>query len=118
VPNVVVSQHTAPTQAFVLQDERGNPVDLTGKTVKLVVKRDIEDPDSLILFDLAATPDADQVNNTGLYTLAFDFNKTSFPANIYPAALRVWPSATTSNPPERVEASSYTVERAVKAVET
>lgn len=119
MPSITVSQRTRPTQPFVLTDEQGAEIDLTGKTLHFVAKRALTDPDAVVLFNIAATADGDQVANKGKYTLAFTYGQTTMPPGNYPAALHVWDSGSAPpTPPQRVEAGSYTVLPALLAVES
>ena len=114
MPQVRVSQFSEVAQEFILTDELGDVVDLTGKTLKFIVKRDAEDADDLALFDITATiVDADE----GKYRLTFLYAHTSRAPGEFVAALRVWNAAPTTDPPDRVEESTYTVVAGLRAAE-
>jgi hypothetical protein len=106
MPNVVCAQWSSPTPVFVLYDELGNPVSWTGLSGKFVVKRFITDPDSAILISVAITPDLDQVNNPGKYSIPLTSALTQIAPGNYPAELLVYNGAT-STPPIRTESSTF-----------
>ncbi len=116
MPSVVVHRYSAPSKTFVLRDETGTVVNLTGATLKFAAKRAFNDPDSQKLFDVTATV-VDGPN--GKYRLDFTRNATSFPPATYVAELRQWNSGVaTTNPANRTELSNYVVEDAVVVTET
>lgn len=112
MPAVEVVQFSAPVSVgpFTLRDESGAAIDLTGKTLKFAAKRAVTDPDAQAICNVTATPDGDQTANKGKYTLAFTYGQTTIKPGSYPAALRVWNASPTTDPPDRVEASTYTVQ--------
>jgi hypothetical protein len=118
MPAVVVTQFSTPVVSGILVDEYGLAISLTGKTLKFAAKRSVTDPDTQKIADITAANDADQTANKGKYTLTFTYAQTSITPGSYPASLRVWNAAPTTDPPDRVEASSYTVEAGVIATES
>jgi hypothetical protein len=115
---VTVTQFSTPTVSGLLLDDYGDPVDLTGKTLKFAAKRVETDPDAQKILDVTATNDPDQTNNTGKFTLAIPFGATSITPGTYPASLRVWNASPTTDPPDRVEPSAFEVKAALIATET
>ena len=101
-----VGYNSSPRKKFRLLDELGDPVDLTGFTVKMMVKpflsnEDGKVPDSRALFDVTGTVDADQDENTGEYYFDFTPAETCSPPGTCPGETRFWSGATTVPPKYR-----------------
>lgn len=115
---ILVREKSRPTVDFAdntaWKDKAGRVVDITGWTLKLAVKRLITDPDSQVLFDLAASI---VTAAQGAYKFTLDLSHTAFPPGTYPAEIRVWTSAPGSNPPNDSKTVDFVIESAVKLSE-
>ena len=114
MPDVTVRQFQSAVQTFTLRNEAGTAIDLTGKTLKFCAKRLATDADTLLLFDITA---ALVVAVDGTYSLTFPYAATARIPGSYYASLRVWDAAPTTDPPDRTERSTYTIEAAARATE-
>lgn len=115
---ILVPQFAQPVLGFLMTDFRnladpGAVVDITGYTIKLAVKRDVNDPDSYELFDLTASLDADPT--TGKYYFTFTREHTCFRPDTYPGEVRWWAAGlvpATDLPTDR-QTVDYIVQQAV-----
>jgi hypothetical protein len=89
-------QGTTPTIQFQLVDRAETAVDITGKTLYLVVKRDIEDADVKALFDLVGVI---VTALSGVFSV--DFTGKLGLAGTFPAVLRWWDSGDPLTRPPR-----------------
>jgi hypothetical protein len=113
-----VREKSRPTVDFAdvtaWKDKAGRVVDITGWTLKLVVKRLVTDPDSQVLFDLTGTI---VTATEGAYRFTLDLSHTAFPPGTYPAEVRVWTAAPGSNPPNDAKSVDFIIEPAIKLSE-
>ena len=108
-------QGTQPTIVYEFKDRAGDTLVITGKTIKLAVKRDIEDLDSAKLFDLQGTVTS---GPSGLVSFAFTGVHTGL-AGTYVGELRRWASGSSTNRlPEDAYDVSFNVNPAVVRIET
>ena len=84
--------------------------DLTGYTIKLIVKNQISDIDARALFDLTASV---VTAASGQYLFTFTTVHTCLPAGTYPGEIRWW-SGSTSIAPDDAIAVDFIVEEAAK----
>ncbi len=87
---------TTPVEYKVLKDYRheenpDDPLDITGYTIRLIVKNDKDLADSRAHFTLDATLEEP---TRGLYKFTFTTKHTSLPAGIYPGEIRWWTGST------------------------
>jgi hypothetical protein len=108
---IIVQQGIKTTATFVLTDFRSEydptaVVDITGYTIRLLVKRDRGDVDSLAWIDITATlvSVAD-----GIFSFELASPYTSLPAGTWPGIIRFW-SGSTSLPPDEAWSVDYVVE--------
>lgn len=89
---------TAPSITKILRDSRNESspdsiVDITGYTIRLIVKQNTDIPDSRAHFTLDAT----LVTPTGgVYRFDFTTRHTGLPPGTYPGEIRWWPGSTSS----------------------
>ena len=108
-------QGTQPTIVYEFLDRAGDTLVITGKTIKLAVKRDIEDTDATKLFDLAGTVTS---GPSGLVSFAFTGVHTGL-AGTYVGSIRRWASGWSTNRlPEDAYDVSFNVNPSVIRVET
>lgn len=87
---------TLPAEYKVLKDYRNEeapdePIDITGYTIRLIVKMDKDLADSRAAFTLDATLEEP---TRGLYKFQFTTKHTSLPAGVYPGEIRWWSGST------------------------
>ncbi len=88
---------TTPVEKKILKDHRNEadpeaPLDITGYTIKLIVKNSVDDVDSRVLFELSATL---VTPTSGVYSFTFTTKHTSLAPGVYPGELRWWTGVTT-----------------------
>ena len=105
-----IMQGTHPIIAYEFHDRAGDVLGLTGMTIKVAAKLDINDPDSEILFDLTAVVSA----VTGVITI--DWESATGLAGSFPAEIRRWNSgvSTDSLPADAYECSVNVSEAVVR----
>lgn len=116
---ISVVENTRPKERRILrQDVRDQSagserVDITGYVFKLIVKSNVDLPDSRAFFDLAATL-FDAVN--GVYDFDFTIAHTGLAPRSYPGEIRYWDDGDeTKQPTDRI-LINYVVEGAVQSV--
>lgn len=92
---ITVTEGTSPVETLVLRDFRNQedpnePVSTALKTLRLIVKRRIDDPDSAAFFDITATLPL----GTGLYRFTFTPAETSQLPDTYPGQIRIFNTLT------------------------
>lgn len=115
-----VVQGSSPVETLTLKDFRNQTdpealVDVSAKTFKLIVKRNVDDIDASAFFDLTATlPGGD-----GEYRLTFTAEHTSLVPNIYPGEIRIFNTLTPSSgqAPDDVRTVDYIVDARVRRQE-
>lgn len=118
MPPIEVVRLTKPEEVRILKyfrDEtrRDTAVDITGYTIKLIVKKRLSDDDTLALFDLEASiEDAE----SGVYKLTFTTAHTCLAHGTYKGLLRVWDGAASGSPKDAFPLD-FVVTEAVKRYE-
>lgn len=110
--SIRVVRMTTPVVIRILKkfrDERSATVaqDITGYTIKLIVKNSIEDLDARALFDLSASL---VTAAAGVYSLTFTTAHTCLPAGTYPGQIRWWSGGTTVAPNDSIDVDFVVVE--------
>lgn len=108
---ITVQQRTKLTVTYQLTTFRNNydplvPVDITGYTFKLLVKRDRGDADSLAWVDISGTI---VTAASGLFSFELSAAQTALAAGTWPGIIRWW-SGSTSLPPVDAWSVDYIVE--------
>lgn len=108
---ITVRYNSSPVITRILRDERNEvdsdaAVNITGYTIKLIVKQSAELADTRAWFDLAASivTAAD-----GSYRFTLTPAHTGIPAGSWPGEIRWW-SGSTDNPPNDAQQISFVVE--------
>lgn len=114
--SIRVIRMTQPVETRILKkfrDERSSTVgeDITGYTIKLIVKNALSDDDARALFDLAATI---VTAGSGVYKLTFTTAHTCLPAGTYPGQIRWWTGGATVAPNDSHDVDFVVVESARK----
>ena len=117
---ITVTQGSSPVETLTLKDFRNQSdpvglVDVSAKTFRLIVKRDIDDADASAFFDLAAT----LPGGTGEYRFTFTAEHTSRVPSSYPAEIRIFNTLTPSagQAPDDVRTALFVVEPRVRKQE-
>lgn len=114
--SITVRELSRPTLTMVMyqsRDERAtaSAANVSGCTIELVVKRDLEDADSLALFTLAATI---VDGPTGVISFAFDEGHTGYAPGSYPCEIHWWEAgAALDEAPQDALSGTFTIEPAV-----
>lgn len=98
---IEVVRMTKPVVTRILKSSKnetnpGGAVDITGYTIKLIVKNRLSSDDARKLFDLAASI---VTAASGIYKFTFTSAHTCLPRGTYAAELRWW-AGTASGPPD------------------
>lgn len=114
--SIRVIRMTQPVVTRILKqfrDERlaSVPLDITGYTIKLIVKNALSDDDARALFDLAATL---VTAAGGVYRFTFTTAHTCLPAATYPGQIRWWSGGATVAPTDSQDVDFVVVEAARK----
>jgi hypothetical protein len=111
---ITVRYNSSPVITRILRDSRNEvdpdaAVNITGYTIKLIVKQSAELADSRAWFDLAASivTAAD-----GSYRFTMTPEHTSIPAGSWPGEIRWW-SGSTDNPPTDATQILFVVEESL-----
>ncbi len=118
MPPIQVVRLTKPKEIRILRNFRDEtqpdvPVDITGYTIKLIVKKRLSDEDALAFFDLEASiEDAEN----GVYKLTFTTAHTCLAHGTYKGLLRVWGGAASGSPKDAFPLD-FVVTEAVKRYE-
>ncbi len=92
------------------ETQEQTPVDITGYTIKFIIKKRLSDEDALAFFDLAASiEDA----GAGVYKLSFTTLHTCLPHGLYKGELRFW-SGSSSLAPDDAELVDFEITEAVE----
>lgn len=110
--SIRVVRMTAPVQTRILKTSRDERTptgaeDITGYTIKLIVKNSLEDADARALFDLAATL---VTATAGVYKFTFTTAHTCLPAGTYPGQIRWWTSGSTVAPADSIDVDFVVVD--------
>lgn len=115
---ITVRQNSRPTITRVLRDFRNENaptarVNIAAYAFKFIVKKNIGDPDSRALFDLAGTILGGGTD--GRYQFVLTLSHTGLAPNRYPGEIRWWNDGDMTKPPTDAVSVDYAVEAAVDA---
>ena len=115
---ITVRQNSRPTITRVLRDFRNEDdptarVNIAAYAFQFIVKKNVGDPDSRALFDLAATILGGGTD--GRYQFALTMAHTGFAPGRYVGEIRWWTDGDMTKPPSDAVSVDYAVEAAIDA---